>query len=215
MIALNKTAIPRLLEENSAQWTETLLEKQRRGEAPTAAELSRYNHPAIKAALLAETHEKCAYCESKVRHVAFGDVEHIVPKSVVPEQRFAWENLTIACDVCNTRKGNREGFLDPYRDVPDEHLTFEGPVLLPRPESALGLFTETTLELNRMPLVERRRDRLMELHRLIILAETHADAATRAALRDDILRNGVSVEREYAGMCRVVVARQLPAPAGT
>ena len=28
-----------------------------------------------------ETHGKCAYCESKIKHIDYGDIEHILPKN--------------------------------------------------------------------------------------------------------------------------------------
>ena len=35
-----------------------------------------------KSALIAESHSKCAYCESPTSVVAFGDVEHFRPKDI-------------------------------------------------------------------------------------------------------------------------------------
>src|ERR1700722_9410453 len=104
MIKINKLPAPAILVEKSTEWTNALLEKISKGEKPTDAESNRYRHAKIKQALLDETHGKCAYCESKLRHIAYGDIEHVVPKSVRPELSFDWQNLTLACDVCNTNK---------------------------------------------------------------------------------------------------------------
>src|SRR5829696_6946006 len=40
-----------------------------------------YAAPAVKAALLTAQHEKCAFCESRVTHISYGDVEHFRPKA--------------------------------------------------------------------------------------------------------------------------------------
>ena len=40
-----------------------------------------YSHETVKQALLEAQHGKCAFCESKVAHISFGDVEHFRPKA--------------------------------------------------------------------------------------------------------------------------------------
>src|SRR5947209_8328121 len=127
MIRLNKGPKPQILTENEAAWTATVAN----GEA-TPAEKARYRHPEIKEALVSETHGKCAYCESKLQHIHHGDIEHIYPKSLALEKTFEWENLTLACEICNQNKSNKDPFLeqilDPYSVEPSEHLFFAGPL---------------------------------------------------------------------------------------
>ena len=67
-----------------------MVRKTERGETPTETERRRYNHAEIKSALIAETHGKCAYCESKIRHVSYGDIEHVMPKVNDPTRWFEW-----------------------------------------------------------------------------------------------------------------------------
>ena len=81
MIKLSKTEEPQILLDNGPNWTKVIVDKIAVGETPTDTEKTRYRHPDIKAALVAETNGKCAYCESKVLHIHHGDVEHIYPKS--------------------------------------------------------------------------------------------------------------------------------------
>ena len=88
MIKLEKGAEPAVLARNSAQWTSVVIRKMDTGVAPTRTERSRYNHADIKRALMTETYKKCAYCESKFRHVTYGDIEHVVPKSDRPSKWF-------------------------------------------------------------------------------------------------------------------------------
>jgi uncharacterized protein (TIGR02646 family) len=76
-----------------------------------------YGHPSVKSALLAAQHGKCAFCESKVAHIASGDVEHFRPKAGYRQLRggplhrpgyywlaYAWENLLFVCELCNRRE---------------------------------------------------------------------------------------------------------------
>jgi len=47
-----------------------------------------YAHEDVKAALKAMQHDKCAFCESKVSHIAYGDVEHYRPKGGFCQQQL-------------------------------------------------------------------------------------------------------------------------------
>lgn len=183
MIRLGKGPKPRILEQNAHAWTIELLHKIDKGEDPGKYLLSRYSHPDIKAALLSETNGKCAYCESSIRHIAFGDIEHIIPKSVDPRLRFDWDNLTIACDVCNTKKSNAVGLVDPYRSDPEQAFEFAGPLIWADPGNAEAVLTEEQLDLNRQGLVERRIERIEFVRNLIGSAATKSIDIRAAMLR--------------------------------
>jgi HNH endonuclease len=51
----------------------------------------------------------CSYCESPLKGNI--DVEHVMPKTPFPAGSVAWENLLLACTMCNSIKGD-----DPSRD---------------------------------------------------------------------------------------------------
>ena len=213
MIRLNKSAKPDILVKNAVAWTKVLTEHQSAGTSPTDTERSRYRHPEIKTALLAETVEKCAYCESKLRHITYGDVEHIIPKSTDVTKTFEWENLTLACDVCNTNKGthfgNHEDLVDPYATDPDDHFNFAGANILSKPGSGPGLATESTLKLNRLELIERRSERLRFLNRQLHLLVEVTDPNKRAVIRRDLETHEVSGDKEFAGMARAYIREEL------
>lgn len=80
---------------------------------PSETIAHRYNNKAIKDTLEKETFGKCAYCESKIRHVEFGDIEHILPKckDARPDLYVEWSNLTLACEVCN--RVNKRDYYNP------------------------------------------------------------------------------------------------------
>lgn len=85
-----------------------------------------YAAKSVKNALTKAQHEKCCFCESKVTHIAYGDVEHFRPKAGFRQTQddslgrpgyywlaYNWENLFFSCQLCNQRfKKN----LFPLRD---------------------------------------------------------------------------------------------------
>jgi hypothetical protein len=178
MIRLTKTDKPDILTKNAAAWTRELLDGIAAKRDPKEIWKNRYNHPQIKAALIEETSGKCAYCESKLLHVTYGDIEHIIAKKVKPDFTYEWDNLTLACDICNTNKGKREGLIDPYTDKIDTYLRFRGPMLNALPGSEVGRATVVLLDLNRPPLMEMRREKIDELNlRLEEILKTKDDNA--------------------------------------
>ena len=130
MIRLEKGEEPVVLAQKCKAWTAVVVRRIEAGETPTDSERRRYNHAEIKSALVAETHGKCAYCESKMRHVSYGDIEHVLPKINDPTRWFDWANLTLACSVCNTKKSDSpaegEEFIDPYSVDPEEFFLAVG-----------------------------------------------------------------------------------------
>lgn len=54
-----------------------------------------------KAQLLIESNNKCAYCETPTRVVAYGDVEHFRPKSIYWWLAYSYDNYLPSCGACN------------------------------------------------------------------------------------------------------------------
>ncbi len=67
-------------------------------------------------------HDKCAFCESKVSAIAYGDVEHFRPKAGYQQSHdddlqrpgyywlaYEWSNLFFSCSICN-QQGKRNVF---------------------------------------------------------------------------------------------------------
>ena len=94
MIKINKGTKPKILEDNAQQWTAEYLAALKQPTPVPSHIKSRYQNSEIKDALEKETHGKCAYCESKFKHIAFGDIEHILPKNqnARPELYVEWTN---------------------------------------------------------------------------------------------------------------------------
>ena len=208
MIKLEKGPEPEILARNAKKWTNVVERKINAGETPTKTEKSRYNHIEIKKALVAETHGKCAYCESKLRHMSYGDIEHVVPKYSNTSKWFSWLNLTLACDVCNTKKANSsvegEKFIDPYKVDPEEHFWQMGPIMYAKPGCDAAAVTERLLELNRTDLVERRSERLSCLVRMVDVVERCEDPHLKNLLWEEFTSES-QAHKEYAALSREIV----------
>lgn len=208
MIKLEKGKEPVVLTRHCASWTAVVVEKIEAGKTPTDTERRRYNHPDIKGALVAETYGKCAYCESKIRHVSYGDIEHVVPKANDPSRWFDWSNLTLACDVCNTKKadssGESEEFIDPYRVDPEEYFWQLGPIVCARPGCDAAQLTERALDLNRANLVERRTERQRRLLKMLDSVERCRSPRLKGLLWEEF-KNEAEPNNEYAALSRTIV----------
>jgi len=85
-----------------------------------------YGDEMVKEALIEAQHGKCCFCEAKILHVSYGDVEHYRPKAgrrqaagdglAVPGYywlAYEWSNLLLACELCNRR---HKGSVFPLRN---------------------------------------------------------------------------------------------------
>jgi len=153
MTPVSRHSEPKVLQKNKSKWLKVLqkalsdLAVLKHTPQVTPAELAKaqqkvknaqdkYNQPEIKVALVTMFHGKCAYCESKLTHVSYGEIEHFYPKSAYPDKTFTWENLLLSCSICNNtnHKGvkfpldeqNNPLLIDPTDGVtnPIDHLIF-------------------------------------------------------------------------------------------
>ncbi len=74
-----------------------------------------YGHDEVKQILIKIQDNKCCFCESKISHVSYGDVEHFRPKTgwVQKDEKlnkpgyywlaYQWDNLLLSCQICNQR----------------------------------------------------------------------------------------------------------------
>ena len=151
-----------------------------------------YRHPANKAALRAASFDKCMYCESKVSHSYFGDIEHIRPKDRFPDLEFNWGNLGFVCAKCNNAKRNHwhdeAPYINPYDEDPSALLAPVGALILHRAGSERGEVTWRDISLNRPELLERRKDRIDAIHALVDKVNRTVDPQLRAALNAELDR---------------------------
>ncbi len=74
-----------------------------------------YGHDDVKCELIRLQDYKCCFCESKIGHISYGDVEHYRPKAgwVQDDEAinkpgyywlaYTWDNLMLSCQICNQR----------------------------------------------------------------------------------------------------------------
>lgn len=149
-----------------------------------------WRHPSVRRAVAEETDGKCAYCEGFVGDVSYRHIEHILPKGRFPELASEWSNLTCACQVCNTNKGEYYSdhcpLLNPYQDDPEEWLQILGPLIWPRPGLGRAELTVRKLGLNsRKDLFESRGKRL-ELMLNLVDRWHAASGEMKLALEEEI-----------------------------
>lgn len=117
---------------------------------PTAGDLDPkpaiYSHKTVKIVLLKAQHDKCAFCECKVLHQQYGDVEHFRPKKGYKQKEadslgrpgyywlaYEWSNLFISCQICNQKfKKNLFPLRQPSRRARSHYddLSKEEPLLI-------------------------------------------------------------------------------------
>lgn len=206
MIKLTKLEEPQLLKENKKKWTEKYLKLCEVNDKITDPVKFKYRDKEIKAQIKKETHDKCAYCESKITHVSPGDIEHIIPKSYCKELIFEWTNLTLSCEQCNrTRKRDyynpKEPLINPYIDNPSQHLMALGVFITHRPGDKKGELTEQILELNRKELIERRTERLKSLVNLADKYANENNVQLKEILKQQLLEEA-NDDKEYSFVVR-------------
>jgi len=217
MIKLSKRKKPQVLVDNAAQWTQEYLSCINTNKKPSDTVAHRYNHSDIKNALVKETCGKCAYCESKIKHIEFGDIEHILPKkkSARPDLYVEWSNLTLACEVCN-RTNKKEYYdpqlplINPYADDPEDYFLFMGAMISSKNNNPRGFITESTLDLNRSDLVVRRNERLKSVNQLLFSWAQAPNQTVKDVLANE-LKKECAPDKEYSAFVRhFIVSKGFP-----
>ncbi len=168
-----------------------------------------YRHRDVKGSLRAETHEKCAYCESRFNAVYFGDVEHIIPVDAHEHLRFNYHNLTIACAICNNNKRHYYNpaapVFSPYDARVDTDIVAVGALMWHRNGSADGRRTIELLKLNRAELLEKREEKLKRVSDIADRYIAEPPGAIRDSYFDQVVKEA-EADSEYARTVRDFLA---------
>ena len=182
-----------------------------RPECPNPVALkTNYKHPDNKIALEQASYGKCMYCESRVSHVYFGDVEHIRPKAKdkYPELEFEWSNHGYCCARCNNAKSDRFDndcpLIDPYSEDPHEYLLAFGSLLMHKRGSERGAITINTIELNRPELIERRSIRINELQNSIDACHRTSSKVVRETLLSALVHES-DADKEFSMVAAALI----------
>lgn len=116
----NKTIapVPAILQTQGTTATALLCDRFEKGDknfGSTDFDSAIYGHADVKQALIIMQYGKCCFCESKIHHISYGDVEHYRPKAgwVQDNEKlnkpgyywlaYNWDNLLLCCQICNQR----------------------------------------------------------------------------------------------------------------
>jgi uncharacterized protein (TIGR02646 family) len=118
MIQLKKkhtVPIPLILINLGVSETAVLCAQHAAGKTSFEFDNKIYGNPDVKTLLRTAQDGKCCFCEAKIEHISYGDVEHYRPKAgwVQNEETlnrpgyywlaYDWDNLFLSCEICNQR----------------------------------------------------------------------------------------------------------------
>lgn len=208
MIRYTKGPIPEILQQNARDWTVELLALIEGGREVESGILRRYAHSSIKSQVKQDSYDKCIYCESKITHISYGDIDHIKPKSRFPAETYSWDNLALVCNKCNnTKRDNYDPAtppINPYRENPALFLKAVGAIIWPEPGNDRGQVTVSIVKLNRTELLERRRARLEQIRPMFENIARAINPEIRAIFREQLLEE-LKPEKEYVFVCKTAI----------
>ncbi len=230
MIPVTRSAKPTVFKKHAARWLSTL---KSLSVDPNATKeqikhvQNKYRHAQVKDALVEMFYGKCAYCESKIRVVSYGEIEHFFPKSSYPDLTFEWTNLLLSCNVCNNpdHKGTKFPLdvngnpllIDPTdgKTDPMVHLEFVWDDIAGLASiygrDQRGKTVETIFDLNgvrgRKDLINHRSEYIKKLMALLRFAQTGNQEAQKAI---DILKDACAPQAEYSAFALVHIRPHLP-----
>ena len=91
-----------------------------------------------------------------------------------------------------------------YIDDPSNHLRFYGPVVFQAPGDVKGYRTRTILDLARMSLCERRKEKIERLQTLIDTWSSRPEGPTRELMKTQLLSE-LRRDKEYSAAARAFV----------
>lgn len=106
---------PAILQIKGATETKKLIENAASGEFDFNFDSTIYGHLEVKDKLSHLQNNKCCFCESKIGHISYGDIEHFRPKAGWVQDNepinkpgyywlaYDWDNLLLCCQKCNQR----------------------------------------------------------------------------------------------------------------
>ncbi len=230
MIFVPRSEEPECLQQNANEWLVEYLtalqalenavdEEQKKllKKAKDTAE-NKYRHPQISNALKSMFKDKCAFCESKMDHVSYQNIEHFFPKVDYPGKCFNWINLLAACSICNSPayKGTKfpmtavgDTIINPCEDQPDDFFDFvfeldenspTGFIARVLPKNERAEITEKTLGLNRIPLLKMRNQYLSPYFLYLAQKAQEGDQEARG-----FLEKAGQAEFQYAAFARALL----------
>ncbi|KGK29177.1 MULTISPECIES: HNH endonuclease [unclassified Cellulophaga] len=168
MRGLQRLPEPQILIDRKVTWLSNFLASGKK-----RPDSSKYAHNSIKIQLNSISHNKCFYCETKLKGKR-KEVDHHIEVSVDKSFSFQWTNLFLSCDNCNNKIPHStisiNDALNPCANTDieiKEHITFNDEIIEPRNNSQLGLSTIKKYRLDNELLDTRRLKSLKMFYKLI------------------------------------------------
>ncbi|MDD2724312.1 MAG: hypothetical protein PHH59_09865 [Methylovulum sp.] len=146
MIFIQRTDEPDVLKTTGQAEQLALCAQFEQGNPNFEFKSSIYGHNSVKTALRTMQHGKCCFCEAKITHISYGDVEHYRPKGGHQQKEsdkltkpgyywltYTWGNLLFCCTLCNQQyKKNLFPLKNPASRARSHHddVAAEEPLLI-------------------------------------------------------------------------------------
>ena len=195
---VTRSPIPASLAVNGARWKAALLQwiQDNPGTKVPDRLVDHYAQDDVREVLRKMYRDQCCYCEGRIKDVSYDHIEHRQPKSKFRDRVFDWNNLHLACEKCNKKKGDKWSeaapILDAVVDRPvEDHLTYESgnTGLLRWPKSRRGETTVEHADLNRdgwNGLPGTRGQVFFEAWKVIRKLKKNPDALGAAVVRHEL-----------------------------
>ena len=213
MLKIKRLSEPDSLRINAKGWAKELMKKIVEEGSYSAVESKykdRYRQDDVLERLKEMNSGLCCYCETKINAASYPHIEHRKPKSLFPEDSFQWENLHLACQICNTKKRDQwneeHEILDSCLDTPADHLKYSF--------ARLDYITDrgrTTIELcklNRKGLLEARKLIAGEIMELINDYSIENDEDRKFQIREKLEEYSDNLS-EYNSMIHSLISKYL------
>ncbi|MFM7199802.1 MAG: HNH endonuclease [Myxococcota bacterium] len=134
----------------------------------------------------------CMYCECNEG----AQIDHFWPKATFPAKVFEWDNLFLACDICNRGKSKtfplqdgRPMLLNPVDSDPHPELPYDLPEGRYDDEQATprGTITLKTFALNRDFLIQARKKEWKDVCRCLNALESALSQHNVAEIEGDLM----------------------------
>ena len=160
--------------------------------------------------------DKCAFCESRMKHVSNPHIEHYRPKGrkEFEQLMFDWNNWLLSCGRCNEKKwshfpesNGQPCLLNPAAEDPAPHLDFVGAMVIGL--SQRGDETIRLIGLDRSPLVYERASWLLHVNTLLLLACFVVKGQIREESREHLIW-AMQEDAPYSAMTKAYLAAKAP-----
>ena len=139
--------VPSVLLNRGKAATDFICQQYEKGKRNFEFDNTIYGHDEVKSLLRTVQSGKCCFCEAKIEHISYGDVEHYRPKAGWVQNTeqlnkpgyywlaYDWNNLFLSCEICNQRHkknyfplfDNAKRSISHQQDVREESPVFIKP----------------------------------------------------------------------------------------